>query len=124
MSRDQYLQGFVQMQAESVFSGGSALQSGVHWLVSGTIANRGNRDIVWLEAEFHVTPKGGVYRHIVLDPLEGQDGVDAGAVRGFTIPICPLDQGIVGEYDPEVSVWPAPRVEMRVVGLKFADEID
>ncbi len=122
MTKDQYLQGFVQVQIEAVFSGAAALQAGLQWLVSGTLHNRGDRDISWLEAEFQIIPKGGVYKHIVIDPIQGQDGVDANATRGFTLPICPLEQGIPGDYDPEASQWPEPQVTVRVIDLKFADE--
>lgn len=122
MPKDQYLQGFVQVNVESVFSGSAALQAGTQWLVGGTIHNRGNRDISWLEAEFSVNPKGASYKHIVIDPLSGQDGIAAQDSRGFMIPICPLEQGIPGEYDPGVKEWPAPQVTVRVVDMRFADE--
>ena len=122
LSKDQYLQGFVQVQVESVFSGAAALQAGLQWLVAGTIHNRGNRDISWIEAEFRVNPKGAAFKHIVIDPIQGQDGVGAQDSRGFTLPVCPLEQGLAGDYDPEASEWPAPEVTVRVVGLKFADE--
>jgi hypothetical protein len=120
--KQQYLQGFITLQLEAVFSGTAALQAGLQWLVSGTIHNRGNRDISWLEAEFHIMPRGAAYKHIVIDPLAGQDGIDAHGSRGFTLPVCPLEQGIAGQYDPEQSQWPEPQVTIRVVDVKFADE--
>lgn len=122
MPKDQYLQGFVHVEVETVFSGAAALQAGLQWLVGGSIHNRGNRAISWLEAEFTVNPKGGSFRHIVIDPLSGQDGVDPNDSRGFTLPVCPLDQGLAGDYDPADKEWPPPAVTVRVVDMKFADE--
>ncbi len=118
---DQYVQGFVTLRIDAVFTGAAALESGLHWLVSGVIVNQGNREIAWLEADFRVTPKGGSFKHIVIDPLEGQDGVAPGNQRGFTLSVCPLEQGIAGEYDVGQVDWPEPGVSARVMGLKFTD---
>ncbi len=120
--REAYLKGYAVCEVREAFAGTAALQAGLHWLVDGALHNRGNREIVWLEVEFHVSTSGKRFRHIVLNPLEGHDSIPAGGSREIAFPVCPLTDGIVGDYDPARSEYPPPQVTAKVTDIRFADE--
>jgi len=117
-----YLQGYITAEVREAFAGTAALQPGLHWLVDGALHNRGNREIVWLEAEFHVSISGKRFRHIVIDPLAGQDGIPPAGSREIAFPVCPLEDGITGTYDPARTDYPPPQVTARVTDIRFAGE--
>ena len=120
MDKDSYLSGWLTAEVQEVFVGTATLQPGLQWLVLGVFHNQGNRDVEWIEVEFHIATTGKRYRHIVVDPVQGIDPVPAGEQAHFNVPVCGLPDGVAGDYDPNRSDYPPPEVTAKVVDLRFS----
>jgi len=117
-TKQHYLSGYLVVAIDESFQGTKAQEPGLQWLVSARLENRGNRDVEWLEVEFIVETSGNKYRHIVIDPIEGHDPIPAATVRELSFPVCPLEDGMAGTYDPEVQP-PPPVITARVVDVRL-----
>jgi len=119
--KETYLKGHVVCEVREAFQGTAALEPGLLWLVDGAIHNRGNRTITWIEVEFSVSASGKKYRHVVLDPVQGHDELPPGRTHEIAFPVCRLEDGIAGDYDPNQSVYPPPQVTARVTDVRFSE---
>lgn len=121
ISRETYLHGYVACEVREAFQGTAALEPGLHWLVDAALHNRGNRTITSVEVEFLVSTTGKRYRHVVFDTVHGGEALPPGATREVAFPVCRIEDGIAGAYDPGRSDYPAPTVVGTVTDVQLSD---